>query len=96
MKKWQYAHVPYERNHKSFELCIDVSNTTMSDIRREAGLHLDTFLKEAGECGWELAGTLLPFAPGKELGREIDSEHTISYVVEDALDIQWLIFKREK
>jgi hypothetical protein len=96
MKKWEYAYVPYERNHSPSEVCIEVSNTAMSDIRPSAGLFLDTFLKEAGECGWELAGTLLPFAPGKELCTEIDSEHDTSFVVKDALDIQWLIFKREK
>jgi hypothetical protein len=96
MRKWQYAHVAYERNRKPSELCINVSNTAMSDVKPEAGLYVSTFLEAAGELGWELAGTLLPFAPGKVLCRELESERDTSFVVEDALDVQWLIFKREK
>lgn len=96
MKKWEYAHVTYSRNHTHGEVAIDPTNTMMSDIPKSAGLHVDTFLKAAGERGWELGGTLVPFAPGKQLTKEVEGGDDTYYVVKDALDIQWLIFKREK
>ena len=97
MKKWEYAHVVYSRNHKSGEPCIDGFPLAMSDIEPAKGLYVDMFLTAAGERGWELTTTLLPFAKGKELSTGSDDEDdTRTYFVQDPLDIQWLIFKREK
>jgi hypothetical protein len=96
MKKWQYAHAAYSRNHKQGEPSIDCSVTAMSDIDRGSCLYVDRFLEAAGERGWELAGTLVPFPVGKKLSTGGDDENDLSYmVVNDSLDIQWLIFKRE-
>lgn len=97
MKRWEYAQVTYNRNHKHGEPCINSQNTAMSKIDISLGLYVDRFLTAAGEQGWELAATLLPYPVGKELSTGGDNEDDISYtVVKDPLDIQWLIFKREK
>jgi len=93
MKKWEYAHVPYLRNHNPGEPCVQQKHTAMSDIESKFDLH--SFLNAAGERGWELTGTVLPFPPGKELCEDVEHGET-EYILEDPLDIQWLIFKREK
>jgi hypothetical protein len=67
----------------------------MDEIPKEATLQLAAFLTAAGRMGWELAGTLVPYPPGKQLFEEADDGTITDYVVGDALDIQWLIFKRE-
>lgn len=95
MKKWEYAKVVFNRNHKPSEFAIECSDPAMSDIDSISGLDIDGFLKAAGERGWELATTLLPFAPGKKLYADLDAEEDTSFYVDDPLDIQWLIFKRE-
>jgi hypothetical protein len=95
MKKWEYTHVVYRRDNKPMEPCIYYGGANMDDIPGEAALHVSSFLSAAGQRGWELAGTLLPFAPGKVLAEEAEGESDRDYVVRDALDIQWMIFKRE-
>jgi hypothetical protein len=93
MKKWQYSHVVYDRNHKSSEVAI---TNIPEGVDWVSGLHIDTFLKAMGEQGWELCGTLLPFPRGKELSKATDDEDdNQTFFVADPLDIQWLIFKRE-
>ncbi len=95
MKKWEYAHVVYQRKHNPGEFCIYGHETVMSDVDPISGLHVDRFLGAAGQRGWELTGTLLPFPPGKKLWNQSESGEDVSFVVTDPLDIQWLIFKRE-
>ncbi len=70
----------------------------MSEVGPNAGLDLNHFLNAAGEQGWELCGTLIPFAVGKQLTEpdDNDAEGGKDFIVQDPLDIQWLIFKREK
>jgi len=94
-KTWEYAHVSYTRHRNSSEPCIHYAGGYMGDIPKEATLHVDSFLQAAGLSGWELAGTLLPYPPGKHLFEEADDGTVRDYLVRDPLDIQWLIFKRE-
>ena len=94
-KRWEYAYVAYTRNRKPSEPCIHYAGGSMDAIPHEATLHVNTFLKAAGASGWELAGTLAPYPPGKQLFEEADDGTVTQYVVRDSLDIQWLIFKRE-
>ncbi|MBW4039196.1 MAG: hypothetical protein HIU91_10040 [Acidobacteria bacterium] len=96
MKKWEYAQVVYQRNRKLSEPCISGMPKEMEGIDSISCLHVDSFLKAAGENGWELCGSLLPFAAGKELSVGTDDEDdTKTYSVADPSDIQWMIFKRE-
>ncbi|MBB5059086.1 hypothetical protein HDF16_003809 [Granulicella aggregans] len=97
MKKWQYAHVAYNRHRKSGEVCLSFDHVkAMSEIDPSKGLYVDMFLEAAGQAGWELATVMLPFPKGKELATGGDDEDNNSFVVvQDPLDIQWLIFKRE-
>jgi hypothetical protein len=94
-RKWEYAQVAYTRNRQPSEPCIHYAGPAMDAVRPEATMHLDTFLAAAGQNGWELAGTLLPYPPGKQLFEEADDGTVRQYVVHDPLDIQWLIFKRQ-
>ncbi len=97
LKRWQYAHVVYDRNRKPSEPCLAFDHVSaMSDIGPERGLYLDMFLETAGERGWELTTVLLPFPRGKELSTGVpDEDDRSTFFVNDPLDIQWLIFKRE-
>ena len=97
MRRWQYETVVYRRNRRLGDPAIEGASGAMSDIDKHACRHLDWFLIEAGSKGWELASTLVPFAEGKELPDvdEADESKSTTYVLKDALDVQWLIFKRE-
>jgi hypothetical protein len=96
MRRWEYETVVYRRNRAQGDPTIEKgTGGSMSDIETRACRHLEWFLREAGMKGWELASTLVPFAPGKELAVEIDRDDAATYILEDALDVQWLIFKRE-
>ncbi len=97
MRKWQYAHVVYNRRRKPSEVCLSFDHVQeMSDIHPSKGLYVDMFLKAAGEAGLELTTIMLPFPRGKELSTgAADEDDTTTFFVEDPLDIQWLIFKRE-
>jgi hypothetical protein len=76
--------VVYDRNHKTSEPCVDYSNTALSEIGPHRGLYLDHFLKAAGESGWELTTTPLPFPSGKELSTGTDDEDdTPTFSVKD-------------
>lgn len=94
-KQWEYTQVAYTRNRQPSEPCIHYAGPAINAIPPEATMHLDTFLAAAGRNGWELAGTLLPYPPGKRLFEEDDDGTVREYLVRDPLDIQWLIFKRE-
>ena len=98
MKKWQYAHVAYVRYRKPGRPCIDFTNSAMSELGPHAELDFNHFLDAAGERGWELTGTLIPFAAGKHI-TDTDNGNAAGgteFTLQDQLDIQWLIFKREK
>jgi hypothetical protein len=97
MRRWQYETVAYLRNRAQGDPAIEGASGQMSDIDKHACRHLDWFLKDAGSRGWELASTLVPFAAGKELADvdEADASKSTTYLLKDALDVQWLIFKRE-
>ena len=94
-KRWEYAQVAYTRHRKPSEPCLHYAGSPMDAVPKEATLHVDSFLRAAGQVGWELAGTLVPYPPGKQLFEEADDGTVREYVVRDAFDIQWLIFKRE-
>ena len=66
MKKWEYAHVVYQRKHNPGEFCIYGHETVMSDVDPISGLHVDRFLGAAGQRGWELTGTLFTLPTWKE------------------------------
>ncbi len=85
--KWEYAHVSHRRKQEANEPCITNFPAVTAPMPESAGLYLDSFLAAAGKRGWELAGTLIPFAKGKTLsvgGNDEDDRST--YLVEDALN----------
>ena len=66
------------------------------DSDRKSFLYLDSFLKSAGERGWELVSVMEPYPAGFELPVEVEGVHTDEkQKVGSPGDVQWLIFKRE-
>jgi hypothetical protein len=97
VQQWQYGLAVYTSKANQREM-IDFrsSDLGMNDVEESKGISLTTFLKAAGECGWELSSVLYPFAPGQVLGKDIDGENSIDFTIEDRHETQWLLFKRPK
>jgi hypothetical protein len=102
MKKWQYGLATYLRKNRGQHeplILTDSGTLPMPGFDESERLHLDVFLKLAGERGWELA-TLMsePFPAGFELSKPEETAGgglTFNFTLQEAGDVQYLIFKRE-
>jgi hypothetical protein len=98
MQKWQHRMALYRRKPNAQHALIDCSKSElpMNDVDEvETKLGLTRFIKAAGEKGWEFCSVIAPWPKGDSLGVENeDGTRGEDEVVEDRLDIQWLIFKR--
>jgi hypothetical protein len=100
MKTWKYGLAVYSRqNREQHKPVIDIGSGTlpMEGFGVAERLFLDTFLKSAGERGWELVTVMEPYPAGFELTEEIDdpARKVRTFKLNDSADVQWLIFKRE-
>ena len=98
MQKWQYGMALYRKEPNAQHAKIDCSGSElpMNDVDGvQAKLGLLSFLKTAGEKGWELCSSLAPWPEGQRLRVENeDGTEGEDDVVENRFAIQWLIFKR--
>jgi hypothetical protein len=98
MQKWQYGMASYRRNANEQHAKIDCRGSAlpMNDIDEiKAQLGLLSFIKEAGNQGWELCSSIAPWPEGQRFSDENeDGTQGEEYTVEDRFQIQWLIFKR--
>jgi hypothetical protein len=100
MKQWKYGLAMYSRQNRGQHKALIATNSgtlPMEGFEEAERLHLDTFLKKAGERGWELVSVMEPFAAGYELSEETNemADEVLTYRLTDSADVQWLIFKRE-
>jgi uncharacterized protein YeaC (DUF1315 family) len=98
MQQWQYGMALYTRNANEQHATIDFrgSELPMNDVDEvKAQLGLLTFLKAAGEQGWELCSSVAPWPEGQSFTEQNeDGTDGEEYIVRDRFEIQWLLFKR--
>jgi hypothetical protein len=100
MKTWKYGLAVYSRQNKGQQKPeVDTGSGTlpMEGFGEGERLFLDTFLKSAGERGWELVSVMKPYPEGFELTEVIAEpvRKVRTFRLNDSADVQWLIFKRE-
>jgi hypothetical protein len=98
MQKWQYGMALYRRAANEQHALIDCrgSELPMNNVDEvQTQLGLLSFLKAAGEQGWELCTSLAPWPEGQVFSVEKeDGTEGGDDIVGNRFDIQWLIFKR--
>ncbi|MEI9967901.1 MAG: hypothetical protein WDM87_04460 [Terracidiphilus sp.] len=88
-----YRREPNEQHAKIDCRGSDLPMNDVEEVRTQLGLL--SFLKAAGEQGWEMCSSLAPWPEGQRFSVENeDGTEQEDEIVENRFDIQWLIFKR--
>jgi hypothetical protein len=97
MTQWEYSIAAYSRNKRLEPLTPVIQpGAEMAEMNQGDCLHVSTFLRKAGELGWELTSSLVPYPVGMRLSEGEDSDARRDFTVRDSGEIQWMIFKRPR